>query len=148
MEQENKIITLINPSSPYVEAYKKLQLNIQYSSLDKNIKVIEITSTEASEGKTSTAVNLAATYALKNKKAIVVDLDLRKPKVHKVFGLHNENGVVDVVTQNLPLEDALYHHESGIDVLVRGTHTPKIELFLESEKLISFKIGSFSSPSM
>ena len=138
MENENKVITLINPSSPYVEAYKKLQLNIQYSSLDKEIKVIEVTSTEANEGKTITAVNLAATYALKNKKAIIVDLDLRKPKIHKIFNRHNENGVVDVVTENVKFEDAVYRHESGVDVLVRGSSTPQIELFLESEKLTNF----------
>ena len=138
MENENKVITLINPSSPYVEAYKKLQLNIQYSSLDKEIKVIEVTSTEANEGKTITAVNLAATYALKNKKAIIVDLDLRKPKIHKIFNIHNENGVVDVVTENIKFEDAIYHHESGVDVLVRGSSTPQIELFLESDKLTNF----------
>ena len=138
MENENKVITLINPSSPYVEAYKKLQLNIQYSSLDKEIKVIEVTSTEANEGKTITAVNLAAIYALKNKKAIIVDLDLRKPKIHKIFNIHNENGVVDVVTENVKFEDAIYHHESGVDVLVRGSSTPKIELFLESDKLTNF----------
>lgn len=138
MENENKVITLINPSSPYVEAYKKLQLNIQYSSVDKDIKVIEVTSTEANEGKTITSVNLAATYALKNKKVIIVDLDLRKPKIHKIFNRHNENGVVDVVTENVKFEDAIYHHESGVDVLVRGLNTPQIELFLESDKLTNF----------
>lgn len=138
MENENKVITLINPSSPYVEAYKKLQLNIQYSSLDKDIKVIEVTSTEANEGKTITAVNLAATYTLKNKKAIIIDLDLRKPKIHKIFNIHNENGVVDVVTENTKFEDAVYHHESGVDVLVRGSNTPQVELFLESDKLANF----------
>lgn len=138
MENENKVITLINPSSPYVEAYKKLQLNIQYSSLDKNIKVIEVTSTEANEGKTITAVNLAATYTLKNKKAIIIDLDLRKPKIHKIFNIHNENGIVDVVTENTKFEDAVYHHESGVDVLVRGSNTPQVELFLESDKLANF----------
>ena len=138
MENENKVITLINPSSPYVEAYKKLQLNIQYSSLDKDIKVIEVTSTEANEGKTITAVNLAATYTLKNKKVIIIDLDLRKPKIHKIFNIHNENGVVDVVTENTKFEDAVYHHESGVDVLVRGSNTPQIELFLESDKLANF----------
>lgn len=138
MENENKVITLINPSSPYVEAYKKLQLNIQYSSLDKEIKVIEVTSTEANEGKTITAVNLAATYALKNKKAVIIDLDLRKPKIHKIFNIHNENGIVDVVTENIKFEDAIYHHESGVDVLVRGSSTPQIELFLESDKLTNF----------
>lgn len=138
MENENKIITLMNPSSPYVEEYKKLQLNIQYSSLDKDIKVIEITSTEANEGKTNTAANLAATYALKNKKAIIVDLDLRKPKLHKIFNIHNEIGIVDVVTENASFDDAVYHHESGLDVLTRGSNTPKIELFLESEKLTRF----------
>ena len=138
MENENKVITLINPSSPYVEAYKKLQLNIQYSSLDKEIKVIEVTSTEANEGKTITAVNLAATYALKNKKAVIIDLDLRKPKIHKIFNIHNENGIVDVVTENTKFEDAVYHHESGVDVLVRGSNTPQVELFLESDKLANF----------
>lgn len=138
MESENKVITLINPSSPYVEAYKKLQLNIQYSSLDKDIKVIEVTSTEANEGKTITAVNLAATYTLKNKKAIIIDLDLRKPKIHKIFNIHNENGIVDVVTENTKFEDAVYHHESGVDVLVRGSNTPQVELFLESDKLANF----------
>ena len=138
MENENKVITLINPSSPYVEAYKKLQLNIQYSSLDKDIKVIEVTSTEANEGKTITAVNLAATYTLKNKKAIIIDLDLRKPKIHKIFNIHNENGIVDVVTENTKFEDAVYHHESGVDVLVRGSNTPQVELFLESDKLANF----------
>ena len=138
MENENKVITLINPSSPYVEAYKKLQLNIQYSSLDKDIKVIEVTSTEANEGKTITAVNLAATYTLKNKKVIIIDLDLRKPKIHKIFNIHNENGIVDVVTENTKFEDAVYHHESGVDVLVRGSNTPQVELFLESEKLANF----------
>ncbi|MBQ4060898.1 MAG: CpsD/CapB family tyrosine-protein kinase, partial [Bacilli bacterium] len=123
---------------PYVEAYKKLQLNIQYSSLDKDIKVIEVTSTEANEGKTITAVNLAATYTLKNKKAIIIDLDLRKPKIHKIFNIHNENGIVDVVTENTKFEDAVYHHESGVDVLVRGSNTPQVELFLESDKLANF----------
>ena len=63
--EENKVITLINPSSPYVEAYKKLQLNIQYASVDKKIQVIQITSAQASEGKTMTGINLAAVYALK-----------------------------------------------------------------------------------
>ena len=91
MEQENKPINLINPSSHLAEAYKKLQVNIQIASMDKKVQVIQITSSQASEGKTFTAVNLAAVYAAKNKKTIVVDLDFRKPKIHQVFKYHNEN---------------------------------------------------------
>lgn len=133
--EENKVITLINPSSPYVEAYKKLQLNIQYASVDKKIQVIQITSAQASEGKTMTGINLAAVYALKKKKVLIIDMDLRKPRIHKTFNLHNENGLVDILADEVKFDDAVYHHESGIDVLVRGSKTPSIELTLESEKL-------------
>lgn len=135
MDQNNKVITFINPASPYAEAYKKLQLNIQYLSVDKKNQVIQVTSSQASEGKTYTAINLAAVYALKNKKAIVIDLDFRKPKVHKMVERHNENGLVDVLADNIKIEDAIYHHESGVDILVRGSKTPNIELMLESGKL-------------
>ena len=135
---KNKIISLTNPTSPYVEAYKKLQLNIQYASVDKKIQVIQITSTQANEGKTSTSINLAAVYAMKKKKVIVVDLDLRKPKIHKFFNLHNEKGLVDVLADTVTFEEAVYHHESGVDVLVRGSKAPSIELTLESEKLAQF----------
>lgn len=133
--EENKVITLINPSSPYVEAYKKLQLNIQYASVDRKIKVIQITSAQASEGKTMTGINLAAVYALKKKKVLIIDMDFRKPRLHKLFNLHNENGLVDILADEVAFENAVYHHESGIDVLVRGSKTPSIELALESEKL-------------
>lgn len=138
MDIENQVITLMNPASPFAEAYKKLQVNIQIASMNKNVQVIQITSTQASEGKTDTAINLAAVYALKNKKVIVVDLDFRKPKVHKIFKLHNDNGLVDILAGNSTLEDVLYHHESGIDVLIRGSKPLKIEAILESEKMAEF----------
>lgn len=138
MEQENKPINLINPSSHLAEAYKKLQVNIQIASMDKKVQVIQITSSQASEGKTFTAVNLAAVYAAKNKKTIVVDLDFRKPKIHQVFKYHNENGIIDILAGNVKFEDAVQHHESGVDVLVRGTKPLKIEVTLESELMEKF----------
>lgn len=138
MDQETKIITFMNPASPYAEAYKKLQLDIQFSAMDKELQVIQITSTQASEGKTSTAINLAAVYALKNKKVLVVDLDFRKPKVHKVINLENSKGIIDVLAGEDTFDNVVYHHESGVDFLVRGSKTSKVELTLESEKLKKF----------
>ena len=138
MDQETKIITFMNPASPYAEAYKKLQLDIQFSSMEKNIQVIQLTSTQASEGKTSTAINLAAVYALKNKKVIVIDLDFRKPKVHHVLKLKNRKGIVDILVGNEKFEDVVYKHESGVEFLVSGSKTSKIELTLESERLAKF----------
>ena len=82
--------------------------------------------------------NLLNAEIVKGKKVLIIDMDFRKPKIHKIFNIHNENGIVDVVTENIKFEDAIYHHESGVDVLVRGSSTPQIELFLESDKLTNF----------
>lgn len=134
MEQEN-IINVLNPSSHLAEAYKKLQVNIQIASMNKKVQVIQVTSSESGEGKTFTIVNLAAVYAAKNKKTIIVDLDLRKPRVHSAFGLENKVGVIDVLINDASLEDVIQHHELGVDVLTRGAKPVNVEVTLESEGL-------------
>lgn len=135
MEQDNRSLNILNPSSHLIEAYKKLQVNIQIASMNQKVKVIQVTSSEAGEGKTFTVANLAAVYASKNKKTIVLDLDFRKPKIHQVFNFDIKNGVIDVLAENISLEEAIKHHESGVDILTRGSKPLNIELTLESEKL-------------
>ena len=70
-----------NSKSISAEAYKTLRTNIQYSSFDKEIKTILVTSTIPGEGKSTIAGNLALSFAQQDKKVLVIDCDLRKPKI-------------------------------------------------------------------
>ena len=132
-----EILTITQPRSAYGEAFRRLQVNIQYASVDKPFKVIQVISSKPGEGKTTTSLNLAAVYAEKKKKVIVVDLDLRNPKIHRAFKLHVKDrpGVTQYILGNATLEDIIYHGENGIDVITRGEKISFPETILESKAL-------------
>jgi len=98
-EPIEKLITHNNPKSPISEAYRMLRTNIQFSSFDKPLKTILVTSTGPSEGKTTTVCNLAVTFAQSGSTTLVIDADLRKPKVHKVFNTPNIRGLTNILVQ-------------------------------------------------
>ena len=74
---EYRNVVIEDPNSPESEAYRKLELNIRMSNLDTPSKIIQTTSATPQDGKTTTAINLAAVYAEKGKKVIILDFDLR-----------------------------------------------------------------------
>jgi len=82
-----------NPKSALSESFRGLRTNLQYLLRENGQKVITITSTVSGEGKTFSSVNLAAIYAMAGKKTLLMGLDLRKPKVHKVFNVDNSIGI-------------------------------------------------------
>ncbi|MFQ6609497.1 MAG: GumC family protein, partial [Fidelibacterota bacterium] len=90
---QRRIITQEDPKSPISEAYRSLRTSIMYSSPDKIVKSIVISSAGPGEGKTTTISNLAITYANLGKKTLLLDADLRRPVIHRVFGLDKENGL-------------------------------------------------------
>ena len=94
---ERRLITREDPKSPVAEAYRSLRTNMLYSST-KNIKSLLISSAGPGEGKTTTVANLAITYANLGKRTLLVDTDLRRPVVHKVFGLNREPGVTNYIS--------------------------------------------------
>ena len=83
------LVTLSDPRSPASEAYRTLRTNLQFASLDKPVRTILITGVEAGDGKSTTLANLAVVLAQSGKRVIAVDCDLRRPTLHKVFGLTN-----------------------------------------------------------
>jgi succinoglycan biosynthesis transport protein ExoP len=89
------------------EAFRIMRINLQFSWLDRNVKTIMVMSAVESEGKSTTASNLAATFALSGERVVVVDLDLRRPTQHKLFGLDQGPGLTDVVLKRTSLSDAL-----------------------------------------
>lgn len=86
-----------DPRGAAAEAYRALRTNIQFASLDQPIHIILATSTSADEGKSTTLANLAITLAQAGHHTILVDCDLRRPSLHKLFGVSNEQGLTTMV---------------------------------------------------
>lgn len=124
-----------NSNSISAEAYKTLRTNIQYSSFDKEIKTILVTSTIPGEGKSTIAGNLALSFAQQDKKVLVIDCDLRKPALHKMFKLSNFKGLSDVIVGNSDLEKAMYNYKDNFDILTSGKIPPNPSEILASNAM-------------
>lgn len=123
LENQNKVPFSI------VEAYKSLRVHLISLLENYNGKIIAISSPNASEGKTTTAINTAITFSQLNKKVIIVDTDSRRPSVHQKLKLTNDIGCLDIITDNVSLEDAVKHHNEYLDVLTVGSASNSAELF-------------------
>ncbi len=134
MSKKNKVIALrgIVDDEIIVEQFEKLQVNIGLASVDEKIKVIQITSSVQDEGKTTVAVNLANAYAMKGAKVLVIDLDIRRPKIHRNFKQTNENGIVDYAAGKITKDNLIKRTTYGIDVIFTGNKTPYPVKILES----------------
>jgi len=132
-----RLITHYNPRSPVAEAYRQLRTNIQFSSLDKPIKTLLVTSSSPEEGKSTTLANLAITIAQTGSSVVLVDCDLRRPTIHELFGLQNTAGLttmmVDTSLKRFPFQ------ESGVPnlrVLPSGPLPPNPSELLGSRRMI------------
>ena len=90
------------------EAYQKLQVNLDYASIDEKYKIISCVSSTQGEGKTTTLVNLANVYALKGAKVLVIDLDLRSPTVHRFFKVTNDAGITEYLMNKASIDEENY----------------------------------------
>jgi len=131
---EYRNVVIEAPESREAEAYRKLELNISIASLDNPIKVIQTTSSTPRDGKTTTCINLASVYAEKGKKVIILDFDLRRPKIHRAFHKVNDYGFYDYITHDKDVNDLIVHDESGIDLLLTGKHLSYPHIIMESQK--------------
>lgn len=91
-----RLITLAEPRSPWSEAYRALRTNLEFSSLDRPLRTLLVTSPGPEEGKSTILANLAVTLAQADKKVILVDGDLRRPSLHELFGLPNGRGLTNM----------------------------------------------------
>ncbi|WP_182629363.1 CpsD/CapB family tyrosine-protein kinase [Clostridium chromiireducens] len=112
------------PKSVDAEAFRTLRTNIQYSSFDKEIRTIAVTSSEMAEGKSTVAGNIAISFAQGEKKVILVDCDLRKPSVHKNFKTSNLLGVSEVLLGKVSLDEAVQKHNNNFNYLTSGKIPP------------------------
>ncbi|WP_042273622.1 CpsD/CapB family tyrosine-protein kinase [[Clostridium] dakarense] len=135
-----KIISLKNPKSPISEAYRNVRTNIEFSNLDKDIKVIMVTSSKQNEGKSTVISNLAVSFSkLEDKKILIIDCDLRNPTVHRTFGISNIFGLTDTLIGNKTFEECVGSiSEANIDILTAGKIPPNPSEILGSSKMKYF----------
>lgn len=120
------------PKSIAAEAYRTLRTNIQYSSFDKEIRTIAVTSSEPAEGKSTVSGNLALSFAQNDRKVILLDCDLRKPSVHKNFRISNIKGLSEVLLGKVDINDAIQKRNDNLDVLTSGKIPPNPSEMLSS----------------
>ena len=131
------IFVLDEPRSPISDAFRLLRTNIEFENLKHTYKSILVTSSEASEGKSVITVNLAASIAQKNdQKVLLIDGDLRKPTLHKAFGVRNQNGLSDICLGNAKISDALISGRiEELKFIPAGTPPPSPVELLSSTKM-------------
>lgn len=100
-----ELIVRNNPKSPVSEAYRSIRTNLQFANVDQKMRVLLVTSSVPSEGKTTTLINLASTLADTGAKVLIMDCDMRKPRVHKALRLTNQTGVSELLLHGDDLDD-------------------------------------------
>lgn len=93
VEAASPLPVLSSPRSPAAEAYRALRTSVQFSGSDPEVRTIVVTSPHAGEGRTTVVANLAAAFAETGSRVILVDADLRRPTLHALFGLANDEGL-------------------------------------------------------
>ncbi|MEQ8717474.1 MAG: polysaccharide biosynthesis tyrosine autokinase [Acidimicrobiales bacterium] len=96
-DDDERLVSLDEPSSDTAEAYRTLRTAMQFFSLDRSIRTIQVTSANPGEGKSTTVVNLAVAMARAGRRVIILDGDLRNPRIHRFLGLRRRPGFTDVL---------------------------------------------------
>lgn len=130
------LVVVQAPRSAAAEAYRSLSTNLQFSSLDKDVKTLLVTSVSPDEGKSVVLANLAVTMAENGRKIIVVDCDLRRPSLHALFGLKDGPGLTSMVLDETlapPLQQTAI---ANVSLVAAGPPPPN-----PSELLASARFG-------
>jgi len=122
IQEKRKLIAKLEPKSPITEQYRTIRTNIQFASVDKEIKSITVTSSGPAEGKSTTIANLAVVFAQQGKKVLLIDADMRKPTVHYTLQLPNTIGLTNILTKQVSLKDAV--RETDVEGLFAVTSGP------------------------
>ena len=129
------LVTKLEPASSSSEAYRALRTSVLFAAAQRPFKTLLVTSAQPAEGKTAVTANLAAALAEAGKKVIVVGGDLRRPRIHEFFRVHNGVGLTSVLTGEAKLTDMLANEKyPGLRVLPSGPVAPNpVEILASAE---------------
>jgi len=134
--KEEELYVAKQPRSPVSEAFRSLRTNLEFSGVDKPLKVILVTSTGPSEGKSLIAANLAVVFAQGGKRVLLMDGDLRKPSLHRFFGIPNRLGLSDLFRgQSIQEVIHVWKSDKLIALVTSGSLPPNPSKLLGSEKM-------------
>ncbi len=124
-EANSTLLVHLKPKSILTETYRHIRTNLQFILNQNQSNVIAVSSSVSGEGKTFVALNLAGIYAMSGKKVIVLDLDLRKPKLHLGFNAENTNGMSSVLAEKEQWKNCVQQSElNGLDFISAGIIPP------------------------
>jgi len=126
-----------NPRSPAAEAFRSLRANLEFAAVDNPLRSILVTSAEASDGKSTVAVNLAAIFAQGGKRVILVDGDMRRPRLHRFLGTPNRVGMTDLFRGSHTLDEVMIQTErmANLQIISSGSLPPNPAELLGSHKM-------------
>jgi capsular exopolysaccharide synthesis family protein len=108
LRTRDELQMLVEPGAPGAEAYQILATNIDFVNVDRGAKTILVTSARNQEGKSTTAANLAVTLSRAGRRVVLVDLDFRRPSLHRFFEAGGRAGLTQVLLRHANLEDAMF----------------------------------------
>lgn len=133
-KKSEKVGLIEDFNSPAGEGIQQLQANLSFYNLHGDLQVIGVTSSSRSEGKSTTICNLAKLYAEKGSKVCIVNIDIRRPSVHRLLKVENKIGIVEYVRGETDLEHII-QHVGNLDVISSGTINPFPTKIIESTEM-------------
>jgi polysaccharide biosynthesis transport protein len=125
------------PRSPIAEAFRSLRTNLEFTNVDQTLNKILVTSSGPSEGKTTIAANLAAIIAQGGKSVLLIDGDMRRPRIHSIFGLSNRVGLSSLFRGNTSVRSVMRPVDGvdGVYVITSGSLPPNPTELLASVRM-------------
>jgi non-specific protein-tyrosine kinase len=135
--RDNRPIAVSAPESPPVEAYRNLRTNLQFLGIERKMRSIQVTSARPGEGKSPTAANLAVVLAQTGANVVLVDADLRKPDLHRMFAIDGSNGLTNNLAGD-PMELTIQRITDQLWVIVGGPIPPNPSELLSGRRMDAF----------
>lgn len=134
---KSELIVQNDPKSNVAEALRIVRTNLQFSSVDEKLKTILVTSSVPGEGKSFISSNLAVTFAQNNSKVLLVDCDMRKGRLHKIFNLPNDKGLSNLLIGDINTDIKKYIKKTDVEnlsIITMGSMPPNPSELLAAAK--------------
>ncbi len=132
----SSLVTLDHPRSPVAEAFRNIRMNLKYMTVDHKLKTLLVTSANESEGKSTMAANLAIVLARGGQNTVLIDGDLRLPKVNRLFNLSNNRGLSELfIDSDLDFAEVTQQSDvPGLSIITSGAKPPNPSELLDTNR--------------
>lgn len=133
-----RLPTVVEPLSAASEAYRILRTSLLHTQAEEPSRLILVTSPGSAEGKSTVCANLGTVLAEAGRNTLIADCDLRRPVLHKIFGLHDAPGIADILIEWHEVDETYQRPLPGLKVLTAGTRSSNPAELLSSRRFSEF----------